>query len=136
MKKIILSILFCSFTIFVFSQGSVRTIKDRSYYLDQSKTAKQTGWILLGAGTAAMIIGAVGFNDTFTLDGSSENNAYGFLFLAGAISDVVSIPYFIKAKNYQNLAGEVSIGHEQIPSFSKSTYVYNSMPAIKWRLRF
>lgn len=136
MKKIILCLFLCSFAIFVFSQDKSVLLKDKNYYLDQSKKAKQTAWILLGAGTAAMVAGAIGFNDTFTLDGSDENSGYGFLFLAGAISDVVSIPYFIKASNYKNLAGDVSLGPEPILVIGKSSIVYQAIPSIKWRLRF
>lgn len=136
MKKIILSITLCSLVIFVFGQQRTVVHKDRSYYSEQSKIAKQTAWILLGAGTAAMVIGAVGFSDTFTLEGSNENNGYGFLFLAGTISDVVSIPYFIKAKNYQNLAGEVSIGPERMLVNRGNSYAFQAIPAVKWRIRF
>lgn len=136
MKKIILSIIFCALVIFVFSQDRVNVHKDKNYYLEQSRIAKQTGWILLGAGTAAMVIGGVGFGDTFSLEGSGENNIYGFLFLAGAISDVVSIPYFIKANNYKNLAGEVSIGPERMLVNKGNSYAYQAIPAVKWRIRF
>jgi hypothetical protein len=135
MKKFILSIMMCAFVVFVFGQRQIMH-KDKNYYLEESKIAKQTAWVLLGAGTAVMVIGAVGFSETFSLEGSGENNGYGFLFLAGSISDVVSIPYFIKASNYRNLAGELSLGPEKWHLVGCSSFAYQTIPAIKWRFRF
>lgn len=83
-----------------FSQKKSLDKYSKDYFLQKSKSKKQTAWLLLGGGTAAVIGGAIGFANTFEINlWSNDNNKdngngfFGVLFRAGVVSDLASIPF-------------------------------------------
>ena len=77
-------------------------IKKYGYYYSKYKTQATTGKILLMGGTTLAVVGAVGVIRNFDLwGGNSVKNRraedYSYIFLVGAVADMVSIPFFISA---------------------------------------
>ena len=136
MKKIIGALLLLSVISTAFSQQPTTRVKDKQYYLDKSQSKKTTAWILLGAGTAAAVGGAIGFGQNFDLSGSSSADAYGFLFLSGVIADVVSIPFFISAAHYKNLAADITIGNQNRYLPKQNSIAMSKMPALIIKIHF
>lgn len=135
MKILAFILLFFAFIPSVFAQDQPNEIHTKSYYLEKSKNAKRAAWTLLGAGTVAIAVGAVGFSQNFSLDGSSAADTYGFIFIAGVIADLVSIPCFISAGNYKKIAAEISVSSQNIQKPTPHTMVSNQIPVLKLSVR-
>ena len=70
----------------------------REDLIQKSKNQKTTGFLLLGIGAAASVGGATIFTNNFTIFGKGDDNAVtggAVLFLAGTLSVLGSIPFFI-----------------------------------------
>jgi len=81
-----------------------------NYYTMKFKKKKKTAWILLGAGVGLMVGGAA-----FTYATAGYGAVFGGpAFAAGAVSAIVSIPMFVKARSFKKKAEAVS------PSFQVS----------------
>lgn len=81
-------------------------VKDKQYYLDKSKNQRTTGWVLAGAGTAMIVVGAITFDRNFSIDlfgeGSGGGEAEAWVMVLGVPVALSSIPLFISAsKNKQ-----------------------------------
>jgi hypothetical protein len=138
MKKIILLITLLSVVVNTFSQETTTPTKNKEYYLEKSKSKKQTAWILLGAGTAAAVGGAIGFGKNFEIFSSSSSAAdtYAVIFLAGVVADLVSIPFFISAGHYKRLAAEVAISHQNIYLQKQNSMAVSPIPALTIKINF
>jgi hypothetical protein len=136
MKKVILSLMLASLMATSFCQQKTMEVKDKDYYLQKSKDKKTVAWVLLGAGTAAVIGGAIGFNQTFCIfcedDGSSS--AYAFLMLGGVVADLASIPFFISASHYKKIAADISIGNQNSYMMKQNYLVLNKIPVLIVRI--
>ena len=102
-------LLVVSMFLFLSAFGQVaKTEKNRNYFLLKSKNQKTTAEILLGTGTAAVLIGTLVAEDR---DASLSEYAYGRIMAgAGGVLLVMSVPYFISAsKNKER--GKLSIGN-------------------------
>lgn len=101
------------------------------FYSQKAKKQKRTGWILLGTGIAATVVGSAIMANNFYIWGGSEDEDRGFaagtgLFLAGSMATIASIPVLIisgsnnrKAKTYLE-AGTAKVGNI---TFENSKYV-------------
>ena len=130
----IILVFFVSITS-VFGQHQSSEIHTKSYYLEKSKNSKRAAWTLLGAGTAAIAVGAVGFSENFSLDGSSVADTYGFIFIAGVVADLVSIPCFISAGNYKKMAAEISVSSQVIQKSTYHSLSSDQIPVLKLSIR-
>lgn len=126
-----------------FSQQKCVGKYSKDYYLEKSKSKKQTAWILLGGGTAAAIGGAIGFANTFEInlwsDENKNDNANGFfgaVFIAGIVSDLASIPFFISSHNYKTMAAEVTLSNQKIYLPKTANTTLNTLPSVTLRLKF
>jgi len=119
-----------------FCQQKTTEVKDKDYYLQKSKDKKTVAWVLLGAGTAAIIGGAIGFNQTFCIfcEDNGASNAYGFLMLGGVVADLASIPFFISASHYKKIAADISIGNQNGYTIKQNYLVLNRIPVLVVRI--
>jgi hypothetical protein len=138
MKKVVLSLLLLSVIATAFGQQSTNGVKDKQYFLGKSQSKKTTAWILLGAGTAAAIGGAIGFSQSFCIfcEDTGASDAYGLLFMGGVVADLASIPFFISAGHYRRLAADVTIGNQDMHLLKQNYFVLNKIPVIIVRVHF
>lgn len=138
MKKIICSLLLLSVIATAFSQQPTTQVKDKQYYLDKSQSKKTTAWILLGAGTAAAVGGAIGFSQNFCIfcQDSGDADAYGVLFMGGVIADLASIPFFVSAAHYKNLAADLTIGNQNRYLLKQNSIAMSKIPALIIKIHF
>ncbi|WP_372949571.1 hypothetical protein [Mariniphaga sp.] len=104
MKKNIILFLSLLVVINVFGQYPINQPENKNYgyYYSKYKTQAATGKILCAGGTTLAVVGAVGVMRNFDLwGGNSVKNrradVYSYIFLVGAVADIVSIPFFISA---------------------------------------
>ena len=120
MKKILAIILLLSFSAASFSQEQVSPVKKKTKqdYLYKSYKQKNTGFIMLGLGVAAMLGGAliassdVDYSNMWgSPDQASSSNgtdAGAFLFIAGSASAIGSIFFFVAAGNNKHKANSMT----------------------------
>lgn len=98
--------------------------KTKEYYLQKSKSQKTTAWVFLGVGAAAVITGAIVGTSLKEEDdlntGFDKMATGGGIMLAGTVSCLVSIPFFISASKNKRKAMALSTGFQQIPIPVKS----------------
>lgn len=137
MKKIWILLILLSMGLATVGQQPVKIKYDKEYYLNKSRSKKTTAWILLGAGTAAAIAGGIGFNQTFCIFcNDNRAGAYGALFVAGAVADLVSIPFFVSAHHFQKMAAEVTITNQNTYFPKTNIITMNNLPSITVRVNF
>jgi uncharacterized membrane protein len=111
----------------------------REELLQKSKNQKTTGFVMLGAGAAAMAAGAFLFNENFSIwDSSGDTGAAGgaVLFVAGGLSMLGSIPLFIASSNNKERAMEMRVGAtlERVPAGFCASPGTNAYPAVSVRI--
>ena len=116
-------------------QPQLKTQSIREDLIQKSKSQKTTGFLMLGIGAAATIGGAVLFSDNFTIFGNGDDNAAnggGFLFIAGGLSMLGSIPFFISSSNNKQKAMVIHAGVklERIPQNSIYKNTASQYPAV------
>ena len=87
--------------------------------LEQSKRQRKTGYILLGAGVGAAVIGGALFASNFCLLGCDSNDdalagTGGILFILGSVSAIASVPVLINAGSTAKRAAELSFNTKPI----------------------
>ena len=120
-----------SLNVYQTDQNQQRT---KEYYFEKSKRKKTTAWILLGAGTAMAIGGAIGFDNSW--DKSSEytkTDIFGFITLAGIISDLVSIPFFISSAKNKKKALSITFVIPNNPPGTNNTLSQGIQTVVKIR---
>jgi hypothetical protein len=137
MKKFFFLIMLLAFVTKAFTQD----------YLRKSRNQKTTAWVLLGAGTTMVAIGAIGSMTAYTNDivyiGSlgtegepSQGDAYGYLLVAGVVCDAASIPFFISASKNRRLAGTVQMSNQKIYLPQNSSIALRYVPAVSLKIAF
>lgn len=132
MKNIILLLTAASLTFKTFSQ-TIQPADSKDYYLQKSKNQKTTAWVLLGGGTLMAVAGGIVF------DKSSSNtsiDAGGFIFLAGIIADIVSIPFFVSAAKNKRKAAAIVFTHQNNYMLVQTKAVLKNQPAISIQIGF
>ncbi len=107
----------------------------REDLIQKSKNQKTTGFLLLGIGAAASVGGATIFTNNFTIFGKGDDNAVtggAVLFLAGTLSVLGSIPFFIASANNKQKAMSIHAGlkMEKIPRNTIFKNVSSEYPAV------
>jgi len=138
MKKIILLLLLVSVVATTFSQDTTGKQLSKEYYLQKSKNKKTTAWILLGAGTTAIVVGLLveknGENSNDFYSGTEQIGAGALIAALGAVADIVSIPFFISAGKNKRLAATVSLN--DIYLTQHNSIAIKPQPALSVKLNF
>ncbi|MGD9931388.1 MAG: hypothetical protein AB7U05_15305 [Mangrovibacterium sp.] len=91
----------------------------RNFYLERSAKQNKTGLILLGTGTAFLVVGAAGFDSSWDSGSASQTDIFGFMILAGVVADLTSIPVLISAGVNKRRAMKITVSlnnlNEQYP---------------------
>lgn len=96
-----------------FCQDSKSNEFNKDYYLQKSKTQKTVGWILLGAGTTAIVAGIISGNKKN--DDLADVGVGVVAVVSGIVVDLVSIPFFVSAaKNNKRAATAVAFQFQPI----------------------
>ena len=99
----------------------------REEYLKKSKTQKIVGFVLLGAGAIAFISVSGGNTDFETL---------GAVVVAGAVSALASIPFFIASGRNKRKANNASLSFKfQKDPIIRPAESLHSFPAISLKLK-
>lgn len=116
-------------------------------YLEKSRKQKNTGFILLGGGTAFVGVGAIVIatntvSYTITCIGLNCSQAAGngveaggVMILIGALSAAASIPHFISAGNNRKKAAEMSFSNEPIYVPKYAGNLPRAVPSITLKIR-
>jgi hypothetical protein len=124
MRKLFLlisCILTCSI---VFSQE-----KTKQFYLEKAKRQNTTGWILLAAGTTAIITGII-IEAPHRGTGDSQSFAGGMLEVGGIICTLASIPFFISSSKNKKRAAALAISNRPLVYPDQKSFVLRSQPTI------
>lgn len=119
--------------------------KTREDYLGRSKNQKTAAWILLGAGTAMAVGGAIVLNNTDTSyliegrmfndeDESTKAKIAELVMLTGIVADLVSIPLFISASHNKKLATTLSFFNQKVYYPHSNALCLN--PSLTLKIRF
>jgi hypothetical protein len=119
MKKMIALSLLLAFGSVSFSQQNIQKLKmTQENYLQKSKKQKKMGWILISAGAASFIVSAVIPKGELTgeigwpclcQDVHQNDNVKAAFGLAGAVSAIASIPFFIVSGKNKRKARAASV---------------------------
>ena len=130
MKKIVICAMFLGLAATSFCQQVQQssTTLTREEYLKKSKTQKIVGFVLLGAGAIAFISVSGGNTDFGTL---------GALVMAGAVSALASIPFFIASGRNKRKANNASLSFkfEKNQTIQPAKISLHSFPAISLKLK-
>ena len=137
MKKFLLLAVSLSFIVAASGQYTQGQAYSKDYYLQKSKNQENTGWILLGFGTATLAAGGVMAITTGNADlahtsspGYKSSDAYIYVLAAGAALDISSIPFFISASKNRKLAAQLSISNQNIYLLQQNTVTVRYAPAL------
>lgn len=148
MKKIIFGTILLSFASVSFAQHSAsKPVLPKTDYLQKSKKQKKTGMIFLGGGAAFIVTSLVipqgestGFQiDPFTwgfYEGHKNDGIRGAFILAGGLSMLGSIPFFIASGKNKRRARKASafINMERAPVLQQMMFSNRSFPSAGVRI--
>lgn len=106
-------------------------------YLGKSKSQQRTATTLLACGTAMMIIGYVGINNTYDTNNNSATDVFGFLVLGGFAMDVASIPFFVgSSKSARKAATMVRLENQRINLPRQNASTLEMQPSLTVTIKF
>jgi hypothetical protein len=109
MKKILTLFLLMAFSAAGFAQEKAPVqMKTKEELLQKSKNQKTTGFIMLGAGAAAAAAGYALFWNDFNLYDENSGNGGAILGIAGGLSMVGSIFFFVASGNNKREANAMT----------------------------
>lgn len=128
-------ILFLSLLVVINVFGQYPTnqpeIKNYGYNYSKYKTQAKTGAILCMGGTTMAMVGVVGVMLNFDLGDNSDKNkraeTFSYIFLVGAVADMVSIPFFISARANKRKAS-LTFNFQNDYLLKSSTSALNAQP--------
>ena len=147
MKKIIISTVLLAFATASFSQQTVQKQPlTQTDYLQKSKKQKKTGSILLAVGAGLIVTSVVIPRGELTYDGIcigafcsdkyKNDGIKSAFFIAGSISALSSIPFFIASSKNKKRAkvASVFINMERAPVLQATEIKNQSFPALGLRI--
>ena len=81
----------------------------RNFFLERSAKQSRAGLILLGTGTAFLVVGAAGFDSSWEHGSAFQTDVFGFMILAGIVADLTSIPVLISAGVNKRRAMKITV---------------------------
>jgi len=138
MKRVIIFLLLLSFVPGVWGQDRYDKQVMYDYFQQQHERRNKTGWLLLGCGTGAMAIGMIGFAASWESSSYGTTDAFGFLFSAGFVADIASIPFFIGAHTSKRKAASLvfEMQNSAPPGINGYAFHPEPVPAVKLKIRF
>ncbi|MEO8109149.1 MAG: hypothetical protein ABI594_03910 [Ginsengibacter sp.] len=129
MKKITVCSMLLIFAASSFCQQIQKssTLLTREEYLKKSRTQKTVGFVLLGAGAVALLSVSGGNTDFGTL---------GTVVVAGGVSILASIPFFIASGKNKRKANNASLAFkfEKSQTIQSTEIGFHSFPALSLTL--
>jgi hypothetical protein len=132
MKKIILFMAILLMCVNTFSQKTTGSKISKTDYLQKSRNQETGGWILLGGGTAMIVVGGIGFNKTDFW--SSDSDVFAALFLGGIFTDFASIPFFIISAKSARRAASITLNNQQILFPDNAIIKVRTQPAVTLKI--
>lgn len=118
-----------------FCQDSRSNEFNKDYYLQKTKTQNTVGWILLGAGTTAIVAGII--SGTKKDDDLADVGVGVVAVVSGVVVDLVSIPFFISAaKNKKRAATAVAFHMQPMNLPIQQGFVLKQQPTISVKIGF
>lgn len=109
MKKILALFLLLAFSAAGFAQEPAPVkMKTREELLQKSKNQKTTGFIMLGAGTAAAVAGFTIFWNDFDLYDENSGNGGAILGIAGGLSMIGGVFFLVASGNNKREANAMT----------------------------
>ena len=147
MKKFIIIAILFVFATTSFSQQKIhKQVLTQTDYLQKSKKQKKTGSILLAGGAGLIITAFIIPRGKLVHDGIcfgaycsdkyKNDGIKSAFFIAGSLSSLGSIPFFIASRKNKKRANATSfiIDIEKVPMFQYATRKSQSFPVIGLRL--
>ncbi|MCE4564114.1 hypothetical protein INQ51_07305 [Maribellus sp. CM-23] len=138
MKRIVVFLLLLSFVPGVWGQDRYDKQTMYDYFQQQQHRRNKTGWLLLGCGTGAMVVGFIGFAASWESSSYATTDAFGYLFSAGFVASIVSIPFFIGAHTSKKKAASLvfEMQNPAPPDIRGYAFHPEPIPAVKLTIRF
>jgi hypothetical protein len=138
------TLLLSSYDNHAYNKGIKQITESKEFYLQRNNNQKKAGWILLGAGTAIAVIGGIGFASNFDInlftpvDPAKNQRAdiFGAIMLAGIVTDLISIPFFISAHHNKKRAASLSFGNQNLNFPGSLRYSQNAVPTVNLSVKF
>ena len=134
MKKIFLALTLIFIFLKSFSQEPASPSLSKEDYLKKSQQQKKTAWILLATGTAMAVGGIIVFNNTFSLESNSTTDIAAFVALAGIVTDLVSIGFFVGSSNSKQRAARIAISNQHISFPQQNAFALKTQPALTLKI--
>ena len=145
MKKIIISFTLLGFVTTSFGQQTVqKKPMTQTDYLQKSKKQKKTGLILLAGGAGLIITSLVIPQGELVYDGIcigtycsdkyKNDGLVSGIFIAGGLTALTSIPFFIASSKNKKRAASVSFKNQTVPQLQKGSFVYKAIPALSFKI--
>jgi F0F1-type ATP synthase membrane subunit a len=128
-----------------FSQDTLLT---KEAYLRKSRSAKTTGWILMG-GAVGMFAGSLAtyeftfnmgpmfgstYSSSYTSSPKVDNTTSTVLAIGGLCSVVASIISFSTAKEHKKKAAALTFSNQNVPVLRQNGFVSSVQPALQLRI--
>lgn len=116
--------------------------KNKAYLLEKSKSKERLGWICLGAGTGAILVGVLiprgdlvqqGF--WFVPNEYENTNIKTTFIVLGSISTITSFFFFGKASKLERKAMQLSFKNEPGSALVKNSINSINIPSVSLKLR-
>ena len=120
MKKILFIWVAILYIACVPSKAQISYPDSKDYYLNKSKSQKTIAWILVGGGIA--------------MTTNTAADISGFIVLAGIISDIASIPFFISSSKNKKRAVALAVNNENILLTRQHTIVLKPQPTLTLKI--
>ncbi len=115
----------------MFSSVFSQVIKE--YFITKSAKQKRAAWVLLVAGSTAIISGVIIDNAN---KGYEQSYTGGFMEIGGVICTLTSIPFFISSHRNKKRAATLTMNSQKILLPLNNSFVLKTRPALALRIAF
>jgi len=143
-KKLFIFITLLLFLTRSFGQQPATTTasKTNTDYLQKSKNQKKTAWIMLGGGATLIVVAIlippgefIQPDDPIVLLTEQKNDGViAAFFVAGTLSMLGSIPFFIASGKNKRRAASLSFNNMMSPQIKNSSMVNKPIPAVSLKI--
>jgi len=131
MKKILIPLLLSFCVLQVFAQEEKSEQFSKEHYLKKSKNQRTTGFILLGAGSTVVVTSLIVLISRNKNHQPIDEYSWGPIFVAGIVTDIVSIPFFFTSAWNKKQAASIAITNQKIPRYQRNNVAFVTQPALK-----